>query len=163
MLHATGRSSVIGSSSFATQVFYSVRSSKIFILCFLFISPSFSFPPHINPVAYQQLLSQQRGLSAFGHTPPLIQPSPSSFSARQHPLSASAMSAALNSSSSDANQVGKGKQPPSSGALQPAHGAKSLHVTRRENWCDPPPPQRLAGRALTLHCRPLADVRQMFI
>uniref|UniRef100_A0A8D0DC75 GLI family zinc finger 2a n=1 Tax=Sander lucioperca TaxID=283035 RepID=A0A8D0DC75_SANLU len=53
------------------------------------ISPSFSFPHPINPVAYQQLLSQQRSLNAFGHTPPLIQPSASSFSARQHPLPAS--------------------------------------------------------------------------
>ncbi|KAG7266493.1 hypothetical protein CRUP_017821 [Coryphaenoides rupestris] len=40
------------------------------------ISPSFSFPHPINPMAYQQLLSQQRGLSAFGHTPPLLQPDP---------------------------------------------------------------------------------------
>ncbi|XP_046886846.1 zinc finger protein GLI2-like [Hypomesus transpacificus] len=47
------------------------------------ISPSFPFPHPINPMAYQQLLSQQRGLSAFGHTPPLIQPSPT-FSSRQH-------------------------------------------------------------------------------
>ncbi|XP_067287687.1 zinc finger protein GLI2b [Pseudorasbora parva] len=53
------------------------------------ISPSFAFPHSINPVAYQQLLSQQRGLSAFGHTPPLIQPSPT-FSSR-HPLSLSAL------------------------------------------------------------------------
>ncbi|KAG7232040.1 hypothetical protein INR49_009948 [Caranx melampygus] len=44
------------------------------------LSPSFPFPHPINPMAYQQLLSQQRGLSAFGHTPPLIQPS---FSGRQ--------------------------------------------------------------------------------
>ncbi|XP_051531472.1 zinc finger protein GLI2-like [Myxocyprinus asiaticus] len=50
------------------------------------ISPSFPFPPSINPVAYQQLLSQQRGFSAFGHTPPLIQPSPT-FSNRQHAIS----------------------------------------------------------------------------
>ncbi|XP_030627376.1 zinc finger protein GLI2b [Chanos chanos] len=54
------------------------------------ISPSFPFPPSINPVAYQQLLSQQRGLSAFGHTPPLLQPSPT-FSARQHALGISAL------------------------------------------------------------------------
>lgn len=78
-------------------------------------SPSFSFPPHINPVAYQQLLSQQRGLSAFGHTPPLIQapPSSSSFSARQLPLAA-AMSASQHnhsssSSGSEANQVPRGR------------------------------------------------------
>ncbi|XP_073771966.1 zinc finger protein GLI2b isoform X1 [Danio rerio] len=53
------------------------------------ISPSFPFPHSINPVAYQQLLTQQRGLSAFGHTPPLIQPSPT-FSSR-HPLSLSTL------------------------------------------------------------------------
>ncbi|XP_039090844.1 zinc finger protein GLI2 isoform X2 [Hyaena hyaena] len=47
------------------------------------LSPAFSFPHPINPVAYQQILSQQRGLgSAFGHTPPLIQPSPT-FLAQQ--------------------------------------------------------------------------------
>uniref|UniRef100_A0A8C2Z4D4 GLI family zinc finger 2 n=1 Tax=Cyclopterus lumpus TaxID=8103 RepID=A0A8C2Z4D4_CYCLU len=38
--------------------------------------PSFPFPHPINPMAYQQLLSQQRGLSAFGHAPPLIQAPP---------------------------------------------------------------------------------------
>uniref|UniRef100_A0A8C2AE09 GLI family zinc finger 2b n=1 Tax=Cyprinus carpio TaxID=7962 RepID=A0A8C2AE09_CYPCA len=53
------------------------------------ISPSFPFPHSINPVAYQHLLSQQRGLSAFGHTPPLLQPSPM-FSSR-HPLSLSTL------------------------------------------------------------------------
>ncbi|XP_066503413.1 zinc finger protein GLI2b isoform X2 [Hoplias malabaricus] len=54
------------------------------------ISPSFPFHHSINPVAYQQLLSQQRGLSAFGHTPPLIQPSPT-FSSRQHSLGIGAL------------------------------------------------------------------------
>uniref|UniRef100_A0A668A1N1 C2H2-type domain-containing protein n=1 Tax=Myripristis murdjan TaxID=586833 RepID=A0A668A1N1_9TELE len=54
------------------------------------ISPSFPFPHPINPMAYQQLLSQQRGLSAFGHTPPLIQPSPT-FSSRQPGLGLSAL------------------------------------------------------------------------
>ncbi|XP_068602239.1 zinc finger protein GLI2a [Brachionichthys hirsutus] len=72
------------------------------------ISPSFSFPPHINPVAYQQLLSQQRGLNAFGHMPPLIQPTPSSFSARHHTLNASAMAASHNSSNSEGNQNASG-------------------------------------------------------
>ncbi|NXC00152.1 GLI2 protein, partial [Orthonyx spaldingii] len=48
------------------------------------ISPAFSFPHPLNPVTYQQILTQQRGLSsAFGHTPPLIQPSPT-FPPRQH-------------------------------------------------------------------------------
>ncbi|XP_054979427.1 zinc finger protein GLI2 [Sorex araneus] len=47
------------------------------------LSPAFTFPHPINPVAYQQILSQQRSLgSAFGHTPPLIQPSPT-FLAQQ--------------------------------------------------------------------------------
>ncbi|XP_067372296.1 zinc finger protein GLI2a isoform X3 [Channa argus] len=68
------------------------------------ISPSFSFPHPINPVAYQQLLSQQRGLNAFCHTPPLIQPTPSSFSARQHPHTASSMSTSHNSSNAETNQ-----------------------------------------------------------
>ncbi|XP_069472841.1 zinc finger protein GLI2 isoform X2 [Ambystoma mexicanum] len=48
------------------------------------ISPAFSFPHPINPLAYQHLLNQQRSLSsAFGHTPPLLQPSPT-FPSRQH-------------------------------------------------------------------------------
>ncbi|KAK1798478.1 hypothetical protein P4O66_006783 [Electrophorus voltai] len=54
------------------------------------LSPPFPFPHPINPVAYQQLLSQQRGLSAFGHTPPpVLQPS-SAFPPRQLPLGVSA-------------------------------------------------------------------------
>uniref|UniRef100_A0A3P8SC55 GLI family zinc finger 2 n=1 Tax=Amphiprion percula TaxID=161767 RepID=A0A3P8SC55_AMPPE len=40
------------------------------------LSPSFPFHHHISPMAYQQLLSQQRSLGAFGHNPPLIQPPP---------------------------------------------------------------------------------------
>lgn len=34
------------------------------------LSPS--FPPPVPPVAYQQPLAQQRGLGAFGQTPPLL-------------------------------------------------------------------------------------------
>ncbi|MEE6488767.1 hypothetical protein FKM82_015363 [Ascaphus truei] len=46
------------------------------------ISPAFSFPHPINPMAYQHLLTQQRRLgSAFGHAS-LIQPSPT-FASRQ--------------------------------------------------------------------------------
>ncbi|XP_066431443.1 zinc finger protein GLI2 [Eleutherodactylus coqui] len=46
------------------------------------ISPAFSFPHPINPMAYQQLLNQQRTLnSTFGHSP-LIHPSPT-FASRQ--------------------------------------------------------------------------------
>lgn len=67
-------------------------------------SPSFSFPHPINPMAYQQLLTQQRTLNAFGHTPPLIQPSPSSFASRQHPLTSS-MATSHNGSTSETGQV----------------------------------------------------------
>ncbi|XP_051564566.1 zinc finger protein GLI2-like isoform X2 [Myxocyprinus asiaticus] len=62
------------------------------------ISPSFTFPHPITPVAYHQLLSQQRGLNAFGHTPPLLQP-PSSLSSRQQTLVAAA--ALTNNNSTD--------------------------------------------------------------
>lgn len=41
-------------------------------------------------MAYPQLLSQQRGLSAFGHTPPLIQPPPA-FAAHQPGLGLSSL------------------------------------------------------------------------
>ncbi|XP_064182806.1 zinc finger protein GLI2a [Anguilla rostrata] len=67
------------------------------------ISPSFTFPHPINPMAYQQILSQQRGLSAFGHTPPLIQPSPA-FSARSHPLGLTAMPAAAQNNHAESHQ-----------------------------------------------------------
>lgn len=50
-------------------------------------SPSFPFP---HPMAYQQLLSQQRGLSAFGHTPPLVQ-APPTFGAHQPGLGLSSL------------------------------------------------------------------------
>ncbi|XP_043987952.1 zinc finger protein GLI2a isoform X4 [Gambusia affinis] len=63
------------------------------------LSPTFSFPHSLNPVAYQQLLSQQRPLNAFGHTAPLLQPPPPSFPARQHSNAASSMSAEVNQSS----------------------------------------------------------------
>ncbi|TRY84838.1 hypothetical protein DNTS_002281, partial [Danionella cerebrum] len=72
------------------------------------ISPSFTFPHPITPVAYHQLLSQQRGLNAFGHTPPLLQPPPV-LSSRQQTLGttaagvAAAAAAALTSSSSSNN------------------------------------------------------------
>lgn len=78
----------------------------------LLCSPAFTFPHPINPVAYQQILSQQRGLgSAFGHTPPLIQPSPTFLA--QQPIALTSINATptqISSSSSnclsDTNQVG---------------------------------------------------------
>ncbi|XP_028835950.1 zinc finger protein GLI2-like [Denticeps clupeoides] len=68
------------------------------------ISPSFTFPHPINPMAYQQLLSQQRGLSAFGHTPPLIPHSPT-FSARQHPLSISSLPTSAHNNDSESKNT----------------------------------------------------------
>lgn len=78
----------------------------------LLCSPAFTFPHPINPVAYQQILSQQRGLgSAFGHTPPLIQPSPTFLA--QQPIALTSINATptqISSGSSnclsDTNQVG---------------------------------------------------------
>ncbi|XP_054480147.1 zinc finger protein GLI2-like [Anoplopoma fimbria] len=58
------------------------------------LSPSFPFPHPLNPMAYQQLLSQQRGLSAFGHAPPLLQ-TPPTFSARQSGLGLCSLSASV--------------------------------------------------------------------
>ncbi|KAM3585129.1 uncharacterized protein V6R79_008370 [Siganus canaliculatus] len=57
------------------------------------LSPSFPFPP-ISPVTYQQLLSQHRGLAAFGTTPPLVPPPPPPppFSGRQPGLGLSSLS-----------------------------------------------------------------------
>ncbi|XP_034741500.1 zinc finger protein GLI2a [Etheostoma cragini] len=95
------------------------------------ISPSFSFHHPINPVAYQQLLSQQRSLNAFGHTPPLIQPSASSFSARQHPLPASPMSTSHNSSNSEANQNASG-DPAVSSTVNPLITKRSKVKTEAE-------------------------------
>ncbi|XP_067843221.1 zinc finger protein GLI2a isoform X3 [Heptranchias perlo] len=73
------------------------------------ISPAFSFPHPINPVTFQmhqQILNQQRSLnSAFGHTPPLIQPSPT-FAPRQHMTCTSAVlpPTQANNASSEASQ-----------------------------------------------------------
>ncbi|CAK6980698.1 zinc finger protein GLI2-like [Scomber scombrus] len=69
------------------------------------LSPSFPFPHPINPMAYQQLLSQQRGLSAFGHTPPLIQPPPS-FSSRQPSLGLSSLPSSVHNSDLTAKSLG---------------------------------------------------------
>ncbi|XP_013976947.3 zinc finger protein GLI2 isoform X7 [Canis lupus familiaris] len=66
------------------------------------LSPAFTFPHPINPVAYQQILSQQRGLgSAFGHTPPLIQPSPTFLA--QQPMALASINATPTQLSSNSN------------------------------------------------------------
>ncbi|ELK25718.1 Zinc finger protein GLI2, partial [Myotis davidii] len=76
------------------------------------LSPAFTFPHPINPVAYQQILSQQRGLgSAFGHTPPLIQPSPTFLA--QQPMALTSISTTptqLSSSSNCLNDASQSKQ-----------------------------------------------------
>uniref|UniRef100_A0A8C6MAN6 GLI family zinc finger 2 n=1 Tax=Nothobranchius furzeri TaxID=105023 RepID=A0A8C6MAN6_NOTFU len=50
------------------------------------LSPPFPFHHPVNSMAYQQLLSHQRSLSAFGHNPALIQ-TPPTFSEHQAGLS----------------------------------------------------------------------------
>ncbi|XP_028663891.1 zinc finger protein GLI2a isoform X1 [Erpetoichthys calabaricus] len=82
------------------------------------ISPAFTFPHPINPMAYQQILNQQRSLSAaFGHTPPLIQPSPT-FASRQHVAGISTLPSPSHnnnaSSNSDSNQNASGESAVSS-------------------------------------------------
>nr|XP_036881486.1 zinc finger protein GLI2 isoform X1 [Manis javanica]XP_036881487.1 zinc finger protein GLI2 isoform X1 [Manis javanica] len=76
------------------------------------LSPAFTFPHPINPMAYQQILSQQRGLgSAFGHTPPLIQPSPTFLA--QQPMALASINATptqLSSTSNCLNDTNQSKQ-----------------------------------------------------
>ncbi|KAM6892733.1 zinc finger protein GLI2-like [Lycodopsis pacificus] len=69
------------------------------------LSPSFPFPHPLNPMAYQHLLSQQRGLGAFGHTPPLVQ-SPPTFCVRQPGLGLSVSSSVLNNGLQSKNHAG---------------------------------------------------------
>ncbi|KAL7991806.1 hypothetical protein Chor_016062 [Crotalus horridus] len=76
------------------------------------ISPAFTFPHPINPVTYQQILNQQRGLSsAFGHTPPFLQPSPT-FPARQHVavISVNSSPAQISNSSNCITESNQNKQ-----------------------------------------------------
>uniref|UniRef100_A0A3Q3NK34 Zinc finger protein GLI2-like n=1 Tax=Mastacembelus armatus TaxID=205130 RepID=A0A3Q3NK34_9TELE len=80
------------------------------------LSPSFPFPHPINPMAYQQLLSQQRGLSAFGHTPPLIQPPPA-FSSRQSGLGLSPLPTSAHNS--DLTSKNPGGDPAVSSTVDP--------------------------------------------
>ncbi|KAM4538344.1 zinc finger protein GLI2-like [Fundulus diaphanus] len=80
------------------------------------LSPSFPFPHPINSMAYQQLLSQQRGLSAFGHNPPLIHPPPT-FSGRQAGLGLASLSASTHNS--DASAKNHGGDPAVSSTVDP--------------------------------------------
>ncbi|TRY88432.1 hypothetical protein DNTS_018865 [Danionella cerebrum] len=85
------------------------------------LSPSFPFPPSINPVAYQQLLSQQRSLSAFGHTPPLIQ-APAAFPNR------STLSGLHAHSTSDSQSKGANSDSAVSSTVNPISNSKRSKV-----------------------------------
>nr|XP_042113841.1 uncharacterized protein LOC121821200 [Peromyscus maniculatus bairdii] len=103
------------------------------------LSPAFTFPHPINPVAYQQILSQQRGLgSAFGHTPPLIQPSPTFLAQQPMALtSISTMPTQLSSNSSnclnDANQNKQSSESAVSSTVNPITIHKRSKV-KTEDW-----------------------------
>lgn len=74
------------------------------------ISPAFSFPHPINPMAYQQLLNQQRSLnSTFGHNP-LIHPSPTFAPRQQGCVPASSPAPAPTNSSNAAPNPSQNKQ-----------------------------------------------------
>ncbi|CAL8266032.1 unnamed protein product [Lota lota] len=96
------------------------------------ISPSYSFPHPINPMAYQQLLNQQRGLSAFGHTPPLLHPSPTSFPGRQHPLATSALTLSHNVSALAETHQNAGSDPAVSSTVNPMITKRSKVKTEAE-------------------------------
>ncbi|XP_053368739.1 zinc finger protein GLI2b isoform X1 [Clarias gariepinus] len=105
------------------------------------ISPSFPFHHSINPVAYQQLLSQQRGLSPFGHTPPLIQPS-HTFSARQHTLAGSGLSASTHNEAETKQNASSDSAV--SSTVNPLHTKRSkvkteLDSSRPLSPCSPDP------------------------
>ncbi|XP_065736299.1 zinc finger protein GLI2 isoform X3 [Phocoena phocoena] len=122
------------------------------------LSPAFTFPHPINPVAYQQILSQQRGLgSAFGHTPPLIQPSPTFLA--QQPMaftSINATSTQLSSSSnclSDANQSKQSSESAVSSSVNPLVIHKRSKVKTEAEGLRPASP-------LTLTQEQLADLKE---
>ncbi|XP_047628132.1 zinc finger protein GLI2 [Phacochoerus africanus] len=122
------------------------------------LSPAFTFPHPINPVAYQQILSQQRGLgSAFGHTPPLIQPSPTFLA--QQPLAVASINATptqLSSSSnclSDANQNKQSSESAVSSTINPVVIHKRSKVKTEAEGLRPASP-------LTLTQEQLADLKE---
>lgn len=106
-------------------------------------------------MAYQQILSQQRGLgSAFGHTPPLLQPSPTFLA--QQPLALTSINATpsqLSSSNcvSDSSQVGglPSQPSPCKWHLVPDTGGRSLALdlglTVASSPSSPPTPLVLPG------------------
>nr|XP_019604657.1 PREDICTED: zinc finger protein GLI2 isoform X1 [Rhinolophus sinicus] len=122
------------------------------------LSPAFTFPHPINPVAYQQILSQQRGLgSAFGHTPPLIQPSPTFLA--QQPIALTSINATptqLSSSSnclSDATQNKQSSESAVSSTVNPIVIHKRSKVKTEAEGLRPASP-------LTLTQEQLADLKE---
>nr|XP_020661326.1 zinc finger protein GLI2 [Pogona vitticeps] len=109
------------------------------------ISPAFTFPHPINPVTYQQILNQQRGLSsAFGHTPPFIQPSPT-FPARQHVavISVNSTPAQMSNSSNciaDSNQSKHSSESAVSSTVNPVINKRSKVKTEMETLPPASPP-----------------------
>ncbi|XP_043432495.1 zinc finger protein GLI2 isoform X1 [Prionailurus bengalensis] len=122
------------------------------------LSPAFTFPHPINPVAYQQILSQQRGLgSAFGHTPPLIQPSPTFLA--QQPMSLASINATptqLSGSAtclSDATQNKQNSESAVSSTVNPIVIHKRSKVKTEAEGLRPASP-------LTLTQEQLADLKE---
>ncbi|XP_076403328.1 zinc finger protein GLI2 [Peromyscus maniculatus bairdii] len=118
------------------------------------LSPAFTFPHPINPVAYQQILSQQRGLgSAFGHTPPLIQPSPTFLAQQPMALtSISTMPTQLSSNSSnclnDANQNKQSSESAVSSTVNPITIHKRSKVKTEAEGLRPASPLGLTQEQL---------------
>ncbi|XP_062971823.1 zinc finger protein GLI2 isoform X2 [Cynocephalus volans] len=117
------------------------------------LSPAFTFPHPINPMAYQQILSQQRGLgSAFGHTPPLIQPSPTFLA--QQPIALTSINATptqLSSSSnclSDANQNKQNSESAVSSTVNPITIHKRSKVKTEAEGLRPASPLALTQEQL---------------
>ncbi|XP_058571522.1 zinc finger protein GLI2 isoform X1 [Neofelis nebulosa] len=122
------------------------------------LSPAFTFPHPINPVAYQQILSQQRGLgSAFGHTPPLIQPSPTFLA--QQPMALASINATptqLSGSAtclSDATQNKQNSESAVSSTVNPIVIHKRSKVKTEAEGLRPASP-------LTLTQEQLADLKE---
>ncbi|XP_037552425.1 zinc finger protein GLI2 [Nematolebias whitei] len=107
------------------------------------LSPSFPFPHPINSVAYQQLLSQQRGLSAFGHNPPLIQTTPT-FSGHQSGLSLSSMNASCHNI--DLMSKNHGGDPAVSSTVDPMNKRSKVKVEAEGmRLASPVSPNHLSG------------------
>ncbi|XP_062416896.1 zinc finger protein GLI2-like [Pungitius pungitius] len=126
-------------------------------------SPSFPFPQPINPMAYQQLLSQHRGLGAFGHTPPLLQAPPPFCGPQPAPLHGRDLQTKYKSPPPQIPQ-NHGGEPAVSSTVDASITKRSKVKTEVERWrplspCSPvhrgaaPDPKEEAGRG---ECKPEA-------